>query len=441
MSTFWYWFAIAVGAAVLVILSYLIFPATASLEDWDDYGPTPVLTDPKSPLLPTVRPSRAIGWADGEKPSAANGLEVAAFAQGLTHPRWLYALPNGDILVAESDAPATSRTCNSVMNLFARLVMKYGGSRTVSADRISLLRDTNGDGVADETHIFIDALHSPYGMALIGDDLYVANADTVVRFPYVSGQSQITASPVLVANLPAGRNHHWTKNIIPAPGGESLFVTVGSNSNVGECGPADEVQRAAIHQLTLANGDLQEFATGLRNPNGMAIEPQTGTLWTVVNERDEVGGDLVPDYITSVRQDDFFGWPYSYFGENAQPDLDDRWPADDRVARPPDYAVGSHTASLDIAFTYNSTLPTTWRSGLVITQHGSWNRSPRSGYRVLYLPFQNGMPTGDPIVMVDGFLNEQNKARGRPVGVAIDNRGAVLIADDVGNTVWRVTSQ
>lgn len=432
---------LAIGAALLVVVLYLLFPPTAALEDWSDYGPSPVLAEPKSPLIPTIRPARANGWAEGEKPSAADGLKVSAFAQGLTHPRWLYALPNGDVLVAESDAPETSRMCNKFTNLFARFIMRIGGAGTDSADRISLLRDTNNDGVADEIHRFINGLNSPFGLALIGSDLFVANADSIVRFPYVSGQTQITASPELVEALPAGRNHHWTRNIIPASDGGSLFVTVGSNSNIGECGPEDEIQRAAIHELTLADGALQEYATGLRNPNGMALEPETGTLWTVVNERDEIGGDLVPDYITSVHQGDYFGWPYSYYGDNAQPDLDDRWPADNRVARSPDYAVGNHTASLDIAFTHNSTLPSVWRTGLIVTQHGSWNRSPRSGYRVLYLPFQNGMPAGDPVVMLDEFLNERSKARGRPVGVVIDSQGAVLVADDVGNTVWRITGQ
>jgi glucose/arabinose dehydrogenase len=316
--------------------------------------------------------------------------------------------------------------------------MKYAGSKTESADRISLHRDTDGDGVADESHVFADGLHSPFGMALIGEDLYFANADAVVRFTYTPGMTAVTTEPEVIAQLPSGRNHHWTKNILPSPDEQGLFVTVGSNSNVGECGPEDEKGRAAIHRLDLETGQLELFAHGLRNPVGLALEPMTDTLWTAVNERDELGSDLVPDYVTSVRKGDFFGWPHTYFGDNPQPKLDSRWPDQHPPARAPDYAVGAHTASLDIEFSYDSALPDKWRNGMFVSQHGSWNRQPRAGYRVIYIPFENGEPDGAPEEIVSGFLDAEGHARGRPTGLAIDGTGALLIADDVGNVIWRV---
>jgi glucose/arabinose dehydrogenase len=408
------------------------------LNDGGDYGPTPQLVAPQSSLVPTVRPAKAVGWSAGEMPAPARGLEINAFVSGLDHPRWLYVLPNGDVLVAESNAPAGSGLCSELKNMAASVVLKYGGARTASADRITLHRDNDGDGVADESHIFLDGLHSPFGMALIGEDLYVANADAVLRFTYAPGLTSLATEPEVVAGLPSGRNHHWTKNILPGADQKSLFVTVGSNSNVGECGPAVEEGRAAIHRLDLETGGLEMFAHGLRNPVGMALEPSTDTLWTVVNERDELGSDLVPDYVTSVRQGDFFGWPYTYYGANPQPKLDPRWPEDHPPARTPDYAVGSHTAPLDIEFSYDSSLPGKWRSGLFVSQHGSWNRQPRAGYRVIYIPFANGAPDGLPEEIVGGFLDAGGSARGRPVGLAIDSTGALLIADDVGNVIWRV---
>ena len=357
---------------------------------------------------------------------------------GLDHPRWLYVLPNGDVLVAESNAPAGSGLCSALKNLAARVVLKYGGARTESADRITLHRDNNGDGTADESYVFREGLHSPFGMALIGEGLYIANADAVLRFNYAPGMTSLATPPEVIATLPSGKNHHWTKNILPGPDERSLFVTVGSNSNAGECGPEVEADRAAIHRLDLETGKLELFAHGLRNPNGLALEPSTGTLWTVVNERDELGSDLVPDYATSVREGDFFGWPYTYYGAHPQPKLDSRWPADHPLARSPDYAVGAHTASLDIKFSHASALPDKWRSGLFVSQHGSWNRQPRSGYRIIYIPFTNGAPNGMPEELVGGFLDADGNARGRPAGLAIDSTGALLIADDVGNVIWRV---
>ena len=430
---------LCVVAAVLAVITWrFLFPKPAVLNDGGDYGPTPELVAPQASLVPTVRPARAVGWSAGEMPSPASGLAINAFVGGLDHPRWLYVLPNGDVLVAESNAPAGSGLCSELKNIAAHVVMKYGGARTVSADRITLHRDTDGDGAADESHVFADDLHSPFGMALIGDDLYVANADAVLRFAYTPGMTSVSTEPDVIAPLPSGRNHHWTKNILPSADQRSLFVTVGSNSNVGECGPDVEEGRAAIHRLDLESGELDLFAHGLRNPVGLALEPSTGTLWTAVNERDELGSDLVPDYITSVRKGDFFGWPYTYYGAHLQPKLDPRWPADHPVARSPDYAVGSHTASLDIEFSYESALPDQWQGGMFVSQHGSWNRQPRAGYRVIYIPFADGAPNGMPEELVGGFLDADGNARGRPAGLAIDGTGALLIADDVGNVIWRV---
>ena len=430
---------LVVAAIVLAVVAWqFLFPAPSVLVEGDDYGPTPKLVAPQSSMVPAVRPAKAAGWPEGEAPSPASGLEVNAFVSGLDHPRWLYVLPNGDVLVAESNAPAGSGLCSELKKLAANVVMKYAGSKTKSADRISLHRDTDGDGVADESHVFADGLHSPFGMALIGKDLYVANADAVVKFTYTPGMTAVTTDPEVIAQLPAGMNHHWTKNILPSADEQSLFVTVGSNSNVGECGPEAEEGRAAIHRLDLETGKLELFAHGLRNPVGLALETTTDTLWTAVNERDELGSDLVPDYATSVRKGDFFGWPYTYYGDNPQPKLDSRWPDEHPTARAPDYALGAHTASLDIEFSYDSALPDRWRNGMFVSQHGSWNRQPRAGYRVIYIPFEDGAPNGTPEEIVGGFLDADGHARGRPTGLAIDGTGALLIADDVGNVIWRV---
>jgi glucose/arabinose dehydrogenase len=430
---------LAVAAALLAVVVWqFLFPAASVLTAEGDYGPSPRLVTPQKSLVPIIRPAKAVGWPAGAMPSPASGLRINRFAGGLDHPRWLYVLPNGDVLVAESNAPAGSGLCSRMKNLAAGLVLKYGGAKTPSADRVTLHRDTDGDGAADESHVFADGLHSPFGMALLGTDLYVANADAILRFTYMPGQTSLTSTPEMLTALPSGNNHHWTKNLLPGPDSRSLFVTVGSNSNVGECGPDIEADRAAIHRVDLETGALELFAHGLRNPNGMALEPSTGTLWTVVNERDELGSDLVPDYVTSVRYGDFFGWPHVYYGTHPQPGLDARWPHDPPDARRPDYAVGSHTASLDIEFSYGSSLPAKWRSGLFVSQHGSWNRKPRAGYRVIYIPFANGVPSGRPAEIVGGFLDADGNARGRPAGLALDGTGALLIADDVGNAIWRV---
>ena len=430
---------VAVGFALLVtgIGIYAFSGDTARLPDTASYGQNPPLPAPTKTLIPTVKVAAAKGWPAGAKPMAAAGLTVEAFATGLDHPRWLYVLPNGDVLVAESNAPERPEEGNGIKGWVYGAAQKYAGAGVPSANRITLLRDADGDGVAETKTAFLKGLHSPFGMALIGDDFYVANTDAVMRFAYAENQTEIAGVGEKVADLPAGPlNHHWTKNIIASPDGMKLYSTVGSNSNVGENGLDKEEGRAAIQELTLATGAIRIFASGLRNPNGMAWEPQTQTLWTVVNERDELGSDLVPDYLTTVKDGAFYGWPFSYYGQH----IDARPPQrPDMVAKAiaPDYALGNHTASLGLTFYDGTLLPPPFGGGAFIGQHGSWNRNPPSGYKVIFVPFSNGRPSGAPIDVLTGFLQDGN-ALGRPVGVAVDRTGALLVADDVGNTVWRV---
>jgi glucose/arabinose dehydrogenase len=369
---------------------------------------------------------------------AAKGTRVQAFAEDLKHPRWLYVLPNGDVLVAESAAPGTDKPAG-IKGWAASFLMKRAGSQVASANRISLLRDINGDGVADLRSTFLSGLNSPFGMVLVGKDLYVANANALMRFPYEKGATEISEAGTKVTDLPAGLNHHWTKNVIASRDGRKLYITVGSNSNVGENGLEAEEGRAAIWELDRASGNKRLFATGLRNPNGLAWEPQTGKLWTAVNERDELGSDLVPDYITSVKDGGFYGWPYSYYGQHVDDRVQPQRP--DLVAKAlvPDYALGPHTASLGIAFAKGSKLPN-FRNGLFVGQHGSWNRKPHSGYKVIFVPFKGGKPNGEPVDVLTGFLDEQGNAQGRPVDVKLDSKGALLVTDDVGNKVWRVSA-
>ena len=409
------------------------------------FGPNPVLNAPQKKLIPTVNIAPAIGWPEKAKPTAAAGVSVMAFAQGLDHPRWLYVLPNGDVLVAETNSPPKGEMdksiTKSIRGWVMGKVMKKAGAGVPSANRVILLRDSDGDGVADVNSVLLDGLMSPFGMALVGDELYIANADAVVKFPYAKGDLKISAPATKVVDLPGGPiNHHWTKNIIANKAGTKLYVTVGSNSNVAEDGMDVEVGRAAIWEVDIKTGSPRIFAEGLRNPNGLAWEPETGALWTVVNERDELGDDLVPDYLTSVQAGAFYGWPYSYFGQNV--DVRVQPPMPELVAKAvmPDYALGAHTASLGLVSSVTAKLPATYANGMFIGQHGSWNRSPRSGYKVIYVPFASGKPNGMPIDVLTGFLSPEGDAYGRPVGVAIDKQGALLVADDVGNKVWRVTA-
>ena len=405
-------------------------------------GPQPTLPAPQQTVIPTVHIAPAVGWPSGATPQAAPGMSVNAFARDLDHPRWLYVLPNGDVLVAETNAPAKPDDAKGIKGWLSQLVMKRAGAGVPSANRITLLRDTNGDGVADQRSVLLEGLNSPFGMALVGHDLYIANTDAVQRFAYADGDTRITSAGTHLVSLPAGPiNHHWTKNIIASQDEKKLFVTVGSNSNVAERGMAVEAGRAAIWEVDLQSGAHRVFASGLRNPNGLAWEPQTGALWTVVNERDELGNDLVPDYLTSVRENAFYGWPYSYYGQHVDTRATPPQPALVASAIAPDYALGSHTAPLGLAFSAKTTLPAAFANGMFIGQHGSWNRRPHSGYKVIFVPFKDGRPEGLPIDVLTGFLSDDGDAFGRPVGVAIDRRGALLVADDVGNVIWRVQTQ
>ncbi|MDO8035503.1 sorbosone dehydrogenase family protein [Janthinobacterium sp. SUN128] len=404
------------------------------------FGPQPALPAPDKQLIPTVNVAPVQRWTAAQRPVVAAGLAIHAYARDLDHPRWLYVLPNGDVLVAETNAPPKPDDSKGIKGAIMQMQMKKAGAATPSANRITLLRGTDGNGVAQTRSVFLQGLHSPFGMALVGDDLYVANADALMRFPYKEGQTAITAPGVKVMDLPGGPiNHHWTKNIVASADGKFLYVSVGSNSNVGENGMAAEDGRAAIWQVTRATGKARVYATGLRNPNGMAWQPKTGALWTAVNERDELGNDLVPDYMTSVKDGGFYGWPYSYFGQHVDARVKPPRPELVATAIAPDYALGAHTASLGLAFYDGALLPERYRGGAFIGQHGSWNRKPFSGYKVIYVPFANGVPSGPPQDVIAGFLDSNGKAQGRPVGVAVDKAGALLVADDVGNVIWRVT--
>ncbi|MBA3771420.1 MAG: sorbosone dehydrogenase family protein [Ramlibacter sp.] len=412
---------------------------TARLPPGAGEGSHPTLPPPVKRLIPTVNIAPAQGWPEGVTPAAPAGFRLTALARELDHPRWLYVLPNGDVLVAESNKPAPplEQQPKGIKAWVMKMVMNRAGAGTPSADRVTLLRDADGDGVAELRSVFIDKLHSPFGMALVGDSLYVANADAVVRFPYLPGQTRITAAGVKLADLPAGINHHWTKNIIASRDGNKLYATVGSNSNVAERGLAAEEGRAAIWEIDRASGDKRLFASGLRNPNGLGWEAKTGALWTVVNERDELGSDLVPDYLTSVKDGGFYGWPWSYWGGHVDERVQPAQP--DKVAKSlvPDYALGNHVAPLGMAFS-DGRMPAPFANGAFVGEHGSWNRQPHSGYKVTFVPFADGKPAGGKIDFLGGFLSAQGKAYGRPVGVALDSRGALLVADDVGNVVWRV---
>ena len=429
------------GPGLLLLGGLVACGDTAILPPTGGMGATPTLPKPVTSLIPTVNIAPAKGWPEGLMPTPMAGLVVTALASGLEHPRWVYVLPNGDTLVAESNAPPKPEDGKGIKGWVMKKVMARAGAGVPSANRITLLRDADGDGKAELRTVFLQNLSSPFGMALVGSDFYVANADAVVRFPYVNGQTSITAAGVKVVDLPGGPiNHHWTKNLLASPDGSKLYVTVGSNSNVGERGVEAESGRAAIWEVDLKSGSHRVFAAGLRNPNGMGWAPEGGALWTVVNERDEIGSDLVPDYLTSVKDGAFYGWPYSYYGQNV--DTRVQPPRPDLVAKSvsPDYALGSHVAPLGMAFAAGTALPPALAHGVFVGEHGSWNRRPHSGYKVVFVPFTKGQPAGLPIDVLTGFLSAEGHAYGRPVGVAMDQRGALLVADDVGNVVWRVAA-
>jgi glucose/arabinose dehydrogenase len=405
-------------------------------------GTHPQLPSPNPTLIPTVNIAQAVGWPANAKPSAAKGLTVNAFAAGLDHPRWLVVLPNGEVLVAETNAPAKPDDGQGIKGWIMQWAMNKAGAGVPSANRITLLRDADHDGVAETRTVFIAGLNSPFGMALVGNDFYVANADALLKFPYKPGETHITQAGTKVLDLPGGPiNHHWTKNVLASPDGARLYVTVGSNSNVAENGMDQEVGRAAIWEVDPKRGSYRIFASGLRNPNGLAWEPDSGALLTVVNERDEIGSDLVPDYLTSVPDGSFFGWPYSYYGQHVDERVQPQRPDLVANARVPDYALGTHTASLGLVFSKNNGRPAPFDNGVFIGQHGSWNREPRSGYKVIFVPFKNAKPVGDPIDVLTGFVSAEGDAFGRPVGVALDKQAALLVADDVGNIIWRVVTR
>jgi glucose/arabinose dehydrogenase len=415
---------------------------SSTLQVSDGTGPAPKLPEPNKTLVPTVNIAEAIGWPEGAKPTPAQGLQVGAFAEGLDHPRWLYVLPNGDVLVAETNAPPKPDDAKGIRGWVMKKVMGRAGAGVPSPNRITLLRDANHDGIAETRTVFLENLNSPFGMTLVGNDLYVADTDRLIRFPYKDGDTQIKAQPIKVVDLPGGTlNHHWTKNVIASRDGSKLYVTTGSNSNVAENGMEAEEGRAAIWEVDRASGNHRIFASGLRNPNGLAWEPRSGALWTAVNERDEIGSDLVPDYITSVKDGAFYGWPYSYYGQHVDARVEPQNPALVAKAIAPDYAVGPHTASLGLSFAEGSTLPAPFTEGAFVGQHGSWNRKPHSGYKVIFVPFNGGKPVGQPVDVLTGFLNADEKAQGRPVGVVIDKQGGLLVADDVGNKIWRVSGK
>lgn len=404
-------------------------------------GPSPTLPAPDPSTIPVVEIAPAVGWADDALPVPADDFTVTAFARGLEHPRQVLVLPNGDVLVAEANKPEGGEGTGSKARQMAMdAVMKRAGAGVPSADRITLLRDADGDGVAEERHVFLSGLTSPYGMALVGETLYIANADALVRVPYIAGATTSAATPEKLADLPAGRNHHWTKALVASADGSKLYVGVGSNSNIAENGMEEEVNRAAVLEVDAATGAVRNYASGLRNPTALALNPHDDGVWAVVNERDEYGNDLVPDYLTSVRDGAFYGWPYSYFGQHVDERVEPQDPALVARAIAPDYGLGSHVAPLGLAFHTTGGMPTRYANGAFIGLHGSWNRQPKVGYTVVFVPFAGGQPSGPIETVLGGFVNDSGDAQGRPVGVAVDARGGVLVADDVGNAIWRLAA-
>ena len=436
-------FLLATVAVVIVVVAAIAVMSyeKATISAADGFGAAPSLPKPNPTPIPTVDIAPATGWPDGAALVAATGLRVNEFAGGLDHPRWLYQLPNGDILVAESNKPAKPDATFSLKGWVMGLVMARAGAGVPSADRITLIRDADGDGTAELQKPFLENLHSPFGMAMIGSTLYVANTDAIMAYPYVEGETSIAATGEKIVDLPAGPiNHHWTKDIIASPDGSKLYATVGSNSNVAENGIEAETNRAAVLEVDLAKRSSRVFASGLRNPNGLAWQPESGALWVAVNERDEIGSDLVPDYMTSVRDGSFYGWPYSYYGKNVDDRVSPQRPDLVAEAVVPDYALGAHTGSLGLTFNMGAATLAAFGQGAFIGQHGSWNRRPPSGYKVIFVPFAGGVPAGPPQDVLTGFLNEQGEAMGRPVGVIMAGEGALLVADDVGNKIWRVVA-
>jgi glucose/arabinose dehydrogenase len=413
-----------------------------SKDPWVGFGPNPVLAPPQKALIPTVGVPKVVGWAADAAPKAPPGFTVTRYAEGLDHPRWLYVLPNGDVLVSESasEPSPADKSNQGIKGFFQKMLMKNVGSSKPSPNRIFLLRDTDGDGIAESRMLFAQGLTRPFGMTLAAGKLYVANDNGVVSFPYADNQTQVTGTGTKVFDLPGPPiNHHWTKNVAASPDGLKLYATVGSNSNVGDNGMENEVGRAAIYEHDIATGQTRIFASGIRNPNGIDWEPSTHVMWTVSNERDEIGNDLPPDFLTSVKDGAFYGWPYSYWGHNVDVRAKPANPQMVAIATAPDFGLGPHTASLGLAFYNADAFPASYKGGAFIGQHGSWNRKPLNGYRVVFIPFAGGRPQNHPQAFLTGFLDKHDKIQGRPVGVAVDRKGALLVADDVGGIIWRVT--
>ena len=428
---------LVVGIAGVV---YVAWPDTAKLPIAQVQGSRPAITDPRIQTIPTVAVADVVGWQNGAMPLPAAGLKVQAFATGLDHPRWLYRLPNGDVLVAETNSPP--RKGGGIQGWVMKHLLGKAGAGGVSPNRIVLLRDTNGDGIADQRSVFMTGLNSPTGMTLMQGQLYIANTDALVRVPYTEGATSISEKPELVVKLNGGGNH-WARTVIPAPDGKTLYVGVGSASNIAENGLDAERYRANILQVWPKEKTFRIYAAGLRNPQGMAINPANGQLWTVVNERDMLGSDLAPDYLTQVEFGDHFGWPWYYWGGYPDSRVEPKNEPLQQYSKRPDYAMGPHVAALGLTFTGDVKLGGRFGGGAFVGEHGSWNRKPVSGYKVVYVPFAAGgfpVPGAKPIDVLSGFLDKDGKAQGRPVGVIGDKTGALLVADDVGNVVWRVTA-
>jgi len=409
----------------------------AQLDPQKQMGPNPELPEAKNFFMPPMQVPEGVPWKQGEMPKVAQGLKIEKIAENLKHPRQVLTLPNGDVLVAESNGPAKPTT--RPKQLIMGIVQKASGKGGEGGNRITLLRNVNGKW---EQHTFIENLFSPFGMQLIGNTLYVANADSLVKFPYQEGETEIRTPPQLVTDLPGGPiNHHWTKALVASPDGSKLYVGIGSNSNITENGIGAEYHRAAVLEVDAASGATRLYATGLRNPTGLQWEPQSNRLWAIVNERDEIGSDLVPDYMTSVQENGFYGWPYSYFGQHVDTRAQPQRPDLVEKAIKPDYALSSHVAPLGLLFYQADNMPQ-YRGGAFVSEHGSWNRTPLNGYQVVWVKFENGKPVGLPQPVVTGFLtDDQKQVRGLPVGLAADRQGGLLIADDAGNTVWRVSAK
>ncbi len=430
----------------LALRTGLLLASSLALTAWSDpahdpnaqYGSDPNLPEPQQYLVPPMKVMSARTWTAGETPQVAAGLRVEALATGLVHPRIVYALPNGDVLVVESNGPKAP--VYRPKDFIEGKIKALAGSAAHGGQRVSLVRG-GSDGKPKLQTVLIDGLNSPYGIVLVGNDLYVADTDAILRFPYHEGDTRIAAPGQMLTDLPAQPpNHHWTKSLTASPDGSKLYVGVGSNSNITENGIGAEEGRAAIWEVERATGLKRIYASGVRNPTNLAFEPTTGKLWAVANERDEIGPNLVPDYLTSVQENGFYGWPYSYYGQHVDVRVQPQRP--DLVAKAisPDYALGSHVAALGLAFSKDTSLPAQYRSGAFVGEHGSWDRDPVAGYKVVYVPFENGRPSGPPQDVVTGFVSPDAHTRGRPVGVALDRSGALLVADDLGNTVWRVTA-